>query len=77
MGRIDDLKELRDGLQARMAVCTSDQNYAVMGRLLADVVKQIEELDPASRVGPSHMGGGGVLLDFKARLNANRTGTDS
>lgn len=48
MTRLDDLKNLREGLLGRLEECSSDQNYAVLGRLLADVVKQIEELDPAT-----------------------------
>ena len=44
MARLDDLQELRAGLQRRLDGCESDQNYAVLGRLLVDVVKQIEEL---------------------------------
>lgn len=67
MSRLDDLRELRKGLRDRMADCESDQNYAALGRLLADVVKQIEELDPASRPAPQP-GGGGVVVDFTARL---------
>lgn len=74
MARIDDLRATREGLIARMAVCTSDQNYAVMGRLLTDVVKQIAELDPAEA--PAPVSKGGVVVDFAARL-ANRTGSNS
>ena len=44
MARLDDLETLRDGLKVRLNGCESDQNYAVLGRLLADVLKQIEEL---------------------------------
>lgn len=47
MARLDDLKDLREGLLGRLDECSSDQNYAVLGRLLTDVVKQIEELEPA------------------------------
>jgi hypothetical protein len=71
--RLDDLHGLREGLLARMAVCTSDQNFAVMGRLLADTVKQIAELDGADAPTVSK---GGVVVDFAARL-AGRAGTNS
>lgn len=47
MARLDDLRALREGIVGRMESCESDQNYAVLGRLLADVVKQIDEIDPA------------------------------
>ncbi|MBC7938715.1 MAG: hypothetical protein H7Z19_02960 [Chitinophagaceae bacterium] len=73
MSRIDDLIDLREGLLARMAVCTSDQNYAVMGRLLADTVKQIAELDGTSAPAESK---GGIVVDFAARL-AGRAGSNS
>lgn len=53
MARLEDLQALREGLLARLEECSSDQNYAVLGRLLADVVKQIDELDPpAAGEGP-------------------------
>lgn len=48
MSRLEDLRELRESLRERMRSCDSDQNFAVMGRLLADVVKQIDEIKPAS-----------------------------
>ena len=44
MARLDDLETLRAGIFDRLADCESDQNYAVLGRLLVDVVKQIDEL---------------------------------
>lgn len=47
MARLDDLVDLREGLLVRLAGERSGQNYAVLGRLLVDVVKQIDELDPA------------------------------
>lgn len=39
--RLKALQVLRDELAGRMEACTSDQNYAVMGRLLADTLGQI------------------------------------
>jgi hypothetical protein len=44
-GRLPALVVLRDDLVARMAVCQSDQNFAVMGRLLTDVLAQIDGLE--------------------------------
>ena len=70
--RLADLRELREGLKDRMAEASSDQNYAVMGRLLAQVVAEIEELagaDPAA-------GEGTALSDFARKL-AERTGAPS
>lgn len=70
MSRLDDLTTLRDGLKARMAVSTSDQNYAVMGKLLADVVKQLDELGEGSAGERERTG----LSEFEKRL-AERTGS--
>ena len=64
MARLDDLATLRDGLLDRMAVCESDQNYAVMGRLLKDVVKEIDELGGGSAGEPKETG----LSEFERRL---------
>ena len=72
MARIDDLRDLREGLLARMDVCESDQNFAVMGRLLADTLKQIAELDGTDKIAAK----GGVVVDFAARL-AGRAGSNS
>ena len=40
--RLDALRALRDDLAARMEVCSSDQNFAVMARVFTDVLSQIE-----------------------------------
>lgn len=42
--RLKALRALRDSLAARLERCTSDQNFAVMSRVLADVLVQIDEL---------------------------------
>jgi len=62
--RLDHLSTLRDQLQERMASCESDQNFAVMGRLLADVLKQIDELGGGEQPKPKETG----LSDFERRL---------
>lgn len=64
MSRLDDLQDLREGLIARMAECGSDQNYAVLGRLLRDVVKDISELDSAGDGETKRTG----LSEFEKRL---------
>ena len=64
MARLDDLRTLRDDLVERMAECSSDQNYAVMGRLLIDVLKQLDELDP-----PVAGGSATPLSEFERRLH--------
>ena len=70
MARLDDLRLTRDGLVERMAECTSDQNYAVMGRLLLDVVKQIEEIEGAPAGEQKATG----LSDFETRLRERESG---
>ena len=59
--RLEDLQALRADLKARLETCESDQNFAVMGRLLTDVVKQIEEIEKAV---PSQKG---TVLDELAK----------
>lgn len=68
--RQDDLKTLRGDLQTRMAECSSDQNFAVMGRLLVDVLKQIEDASPAG----NNTRGESVLSEFEAKLRARQAG---
>ena len=70
MSRLHDLVEVRDGLQERMRQTTSDQNYAMLSRTLVDVLKQIEELDPASRAKPVETG----HSRFMEKLSARRAG---
>lgn len=70
MARLDDLQALREGLLERLEGCSSDQNYAVLGRLLADVVKQIDELDPAApKEGPKT-----GLSEFERRMRERESG---
>jgi len=64
VARLDDLRALREGTLARMADCSSDQNYAILGRLLADVLKQIDELGGGEQTTPKETG----LSDFEKRL---------
>ena len=69
MSRLSDLEDLRLGLVDRMESCSSDQNYAVLGRLLVDVVRQIEEL-----AGPSEAPRETGLSDFERRLREREAG---
>ena len=73
MSRLSDLEEMRQGLIDRMAECASDQNYAVLGRLLVDVAKQIEELQGSSGSAPKRTG----LSDFERRLRERESGSKS
>ncbi len=43
--RIDTLRAMRDELAGRLEVCSSDQNFAVMSRVLMDVLTQIESVE--------------------------------
>lgn len=71
MSRLDDLQELRAGILARLEDCSSDQNYAVLGRLLADVVKQIDELDPQASGASAPTG----LSEFERRMRERESGS--
>ena len=62
--RVDHLDRLRADLQARMSIADSDQNFAVMGRLLKDVLKEIDELGGGEQPKPKETG----LSDFEQRL---------
>ena len=44
MARLDDLLDLRESTINRLKTCESDQNFGVLGRLLLDTLKQIDEL---------------------------------
>jgi hypothetical protein len=68
MSRLTDLEDVRRGIVERMESCQSDQNFAVLGRLLVDVVKQIEELSPAAE------GRETGLSDFEKRLREREAG---
>jgi len=69
--RLSDLEALREGLIARMEQAESDQNYAVLGRLLTDVLKQIDELGGGEQQQPKETG----LSDFERRLQERQSGT--
>ena len=70
MARLDDLRNLRSDLLERMAACKSDQNYGTLGRLLVDVVKQIDELDPAASADKPRTG----LSEFEEKLRERESG---
>jgi hypothetical protein len=67
--RLEYLRELRDGLQARLAQCESDQNYAVMARELRTVLVEIDELSGGA--GKAKETG---LSDFEKRLRERQAG---
>lgn len=71
MARLDDLRTLREDTVARMVQCQSDQNFAILGRLLVDVVKQIDELEGGEKGEPKETG----LSDFEKRLRARESST--
>jgi hypothetical protein len=55
-----------------MEGCSSDQNFAVMGRLLVDVLKQIEEI--SNPTGKTGSGEGSVLSEFENKLRERQSG---
>ena len=67
--RLEHLTEMVDGLQRRMDACDSDQNYAVMARVLNDVLVQIDELGGGAQAEPKETG----LSDFEKRLRARES----
>ena len=71
MARLDDLEQMRSDLINRMAVCESDQNFSVMGRLLTDVLKQIDELGGGEKAAEKETG----LSDFEKRLRERESST--
>lgn len=71
MSRTSDLEALRADLQARMSVAESDQNFAVMGRLLVDVLKQLEDANGPAASGPAK---GSVLSEFETKLRERESG---
>ena len=71
MARLDDLEQMRSDLSNRMSVCESDQNFSVMGRLLTDVLKQIDELGGGEKAAEKETG----LSDFEKRLRERESST--
>ena len=71
VSRLDDLNKLREDTLERMAGCNSDQNFAILGRLLADVLKQIDELGGGEQAAPKETG----LSDFEKRLRERESGS--
>ena len=68
--RVEHLEKLRDDLRERMSRADSDQNFAVMGRLLKDVLKEIDELGGGEQAKPKETG----LSDFEKRLRERESG---
>jgi hypothetical protein len=61
---LETLQALRDDLAARMEVCTSDQNFAVLGRLLTDTLARISDLGGDEQPAPPKTG----LSRFEEKL---------
>ncbi len=73
MARLDDLVKVRQDTLDRLASRdVTDQNFVMLGRLLVDVVKQIDELDPAA-TGEK----GSALSEFQRRLAEREATTKS
>ena len=69
--RLDHLQAMVAGAEERMLdeKCT-DQNFAVLGRMRADFLKQIEELGGGEQAKPKETG----LSDFEKRLRERESG---
>ena len=64
MDRLAELEAVAEDTKSRMAECSSDQNFTILGRLLVDVLKQIDELGGGAKSEPKETG----LSDFEKRL---------
>ena len=64
MDRLEELLAVAEDTKARMAECSSDQNFTILGRLLVDVMKQVDELGGGTKAEPKETG----LSDFEKRL---------
>ena len=70
--RLDHLRAMVAGAEERMlSESCSDQNFAVLGRFRADLLKQIDELGGGSSAKPKETG----LSDFEKRLRERESGT--
>lgn len=70
MARIDDLRDLREKTLGRLASCESDQNFTILGRLLLDTLKQIDELGGDAGNGKAVT----ALDEFSRRLADRKSG---
>jgi hypothetical protein len=67
--RLEHLREMVDDLRARMLVCDSDQNFAVMARVRRELLAEIDELGGGVQVEAKETG----LSDFEKRLAARES----
>ena len=72
--RLEHLQAMVAGAEERMlATSCTDQNFAVLGRMRADFLKQIEELGGGELAKPKETG----LSDFEKRLAERESGAKS
>lgn len=69
--RLGYLYAMRDGLEARLIECSSDQNYAVLTRELRSVLLEIDDLGGGEKPQPKETG----LSDFETRLREREAAT--
>lgn len=70
---ITDLRQMRTGLKRRMKTTTSDQNYAVLGRLLLEVNDRLKDAETTATVETERTG----LSEFERRLRERESSTES
>jgi hypothetical protein len=68
--RLEHLREIVDGLERRMAVCESDQNYTIMARERRSTLAEIDSLGGTEQK-PKETG----LSDFEKRLRDRQAGS--
>ena len=72
--RLEHLQAMVAGAEERvLATSCTDQNFAVLGRMRADFLKQIEELGGGELTKPKETG----LSDFEKRLAERESGAKS
>lgn len=69
--RLEHLEEMISGLKARMDVCDSDQNYAVMARVRREMLAELADLGGGEQPAPKETG----LSDFEKRLREREAGS--
>lgn len=68
--RLEHLAAILEGLEARMQVAESDQNYTLMARERRAVLAEIDELGGGEQPKPKETG----LSDFEKRLRERESG---
>jgi len=67
--QLDHLRDMVKGAEERMSSPScSDQNYAVLGRMRADLLDKIEALDPSEKAKPKT-----ALSEFEEKMRERQS----